>query len=538
MATDIERVILQGLTFGERRHFAEIAPAINHAVCAVGQTRLSDWRHWLTQAGRDPAGWEHFLADEKLTEKELAALARCFPAKWSAPEWAMTLRRIFGALEKGSYSGRAHPVAQYALSEFRQRLGPRVLSLLSPATQLALTHSLGLRLAQSARRVANDSEAFSAGDSSKLATLRMMVHYPALARLWAVQVNCWLRFVGDFAGHLEEFVRDCNLRTSASRHPIEAIESDLSDLHEGNRSVMGVRFANGRSFYYKPRSGKHELEWFSLLEWLNQAGFRPAFKIAKVFSRRAYCWMEAIPQRECRSRKQAAHYYFRAGATLYLINLLRGVDFHAGNIIAHGGEPVLIDCETLFHPELRISRRVTHDEEGSILRTGMLPLYKSVRASGEEMSALGRRHPGPHSVRVNGRLVLAAQFVEEVIAGFTAMHSFLRPGRNQSVRLRKILARFGKLRCRYLYRPTTQYAWMREHSLSPRILGDGLDRSLFLHALCRDGLIPHRHVHKEVNALENGDVPIFYGTPSRARQQPDKRLTESVALLKKSLLSG
>jgi hypothetical protein len=80
---------------------------------------------------------------------------------------------------------------------------------------------------------------------------------------------------------------------------------------------------------------------------------------------------------------------------------------------------------------------------------------------------------------------------------------------------------------------------MLKHARAPQLFADGLDRSIFLQALCRDGLVPRRFVEKEVNDLENGDIPKHYGKPC----QPCGRLTDSevataIDILRKSLLSA
>jgi lantibiotic modifying enzyme len=300
---------------------------------------------------------------------------------------------------------------------------------------------------------------------------------------------------------------------------------------------MRVHFADDSLWYYKPRSGRQEFQWFNLLRLLNENGFQAPFKNVKVICSGAHCWMESISHRPCRSRRDVAIYYFRAGAILYLVHLLRGVDFHAGNIIAHASQPVLIDCETLSHPAVRISQKMTRKEEGSVLRTGMLPIHDSLIQHQDDVSALGRRDLGSHSVLLNGRLALANQFVEETVAGFSAMHVLFRKMSTRSSRLQRIIDSFDQVNCRYIYRPTAQYSWMRKHSLSPSILTNGFDRSLFLHALCRDGLTPQRFVEKEVQSLERGDIPVLYGRASRSRQcLPDKVMTQSISLLRKSLL--
>ena len=171
--------------------------------------------------------------------------------------------------------------------------------------------------------------------------LRLLEDYPALARLWAVQVINWRCCISQFLERAITFAREyLGLRTTRI---VRKIETDLSDPHSENRSVMQVWFEDGSRWFYKPRSGDSEKAWFTLLGWLNEQNFSTQFALVKIISERDYCWMRAVQHRQCRSKKEATRYYFRAGALLFLVHWLRGVDFHAGNIIAHGTQPIIVD---------------------------------------------------------------------------------------------------------------------------------------------------------------------------------------------------
>src|SRR5712692_9084278 len=100
MVAAIDQLVIRGLTLSERRCFAEVPPAIPRSQFGIDQTRLARWRHWLTRAGKNPTGWNDFLADETITESELIALANCVTLKANAPEWTRTLRKICENLQK------------------------------------------------------------------------------------------------------------------------------------------------------------------------------------------------------------------------------------------------------------------------------------------------------------------------------------------------------------------------------------------------------------------------------------------------------
>ena len=547
MAWPIDQLAIRGLTFSERRRFAEAAPTMLRPPFAIDQSRLGNWRHWLTHGGENHTGWTGFLVDQAISEFQLFEIANRAVLKGNGPQWTGTLCKMCQALRQAMTPRQAEgltvadiieQVAQYARYELSRTLGDHISVVISSAAEGALTDSLVQRLSYSAEYAMSPSNAKSSRDTPGFDALRFLEAYPVLARLWAIQVDNWLQLVGDFIQHARQFANRHVGNKRTKHRLVRQIKPDLSDVHNGNRTVMRVHFADNSLWYYKPRSGRQEFQWFNLLRLINENGFQAPFKNVKVICNGAHCWMESISHRACRSRKQVAIYYFRAGAILYLVHLLRGVDFHAGNIIAHACQPVLIDCETLSHPAIRISQKMTRKEEGSVLRTGMLPICDSLSERQNDVSALGRRNLGPHSVLLDGTLAATNQFTEETVAGFKAMHALLRRMSRRSRRFQKIIDSFDQFGCRYVYRPTAQYSWMRRHSLSLSLLTNGFDRSLFLHALCRDGLIPQRYVETEVQSLEQGDIPVLYGRGSRAHQYfPDKVMTQSVSLLRKSLLN-
>jgi lantibiotic modifying enzyme len=350
-------------------------------------------------------------------------------------------------------------------------------------------------------------------------TRRLLISYPVLLRLWSRHVENWSVFLRDFLSHAEGFIiTEAGLRRGRYEGVIRGVEAMLSDPHNGNRSVIAVHLRGGATWYYKPRSGRHERGWFQLLTWLNDQGFPAPFRIVEVISKERHSWMRKVRAQSIRSRHAAASYHFRAGALLYLVHILRGVDFHAGNVIASGVQPVMVDCETLLHARTRIPNAARMSAR-DILRTGMLPLSIGGLAR-EEPSALGRLEKGAHRLTIHGEVVPAAKYVDTIENGFLTMHRFLhRSTRMRSSFDRKIQQFFPRTG-RRIYRPTAHYIEMLNRSYGVGTMIDGLYRSLFLHALCRDSATPVACVQHEVEALEDGDIPFFHGSTSTPSSPP------------------
>lgn len=480
------------------------------------------------------------------------------------PAWTLIAERVLLALADKQSRPRAalsladnlaSPVVDFASRELGRAQSGSFHKVLSPAARRAFEDALRKRLSWSATQLTegeasvhveqqpNSSKQLSASvhDVARLfqsglepATLRFVKKYPALLRLWSRQVENWWSFICDFVDHLESFLA---VQSSPEMGAVRRLETDLSDPHNGNRTVLRVHFSNGAIWFYKPRSGKPELGWFRLLGRLNTAGFPAPFKLLRVVTGEDHCWMEAVEARAVCSLNQATAFYFRAGSILYLAHVLRAVDLHAGNIIACGDQPILIDCETILHPETRLPKALRRHAV-DVMRTGLLPLVvKDTNA--EEVSAFGRLAPGDHLLRIKGRTMPAREFTDSLQLGFQAMHDFLQRHRIAPAVIRRLVLAPACQMTRRLYRPTSMYARLMYHSCLAPHMKDGLLRSMFLQVSCSAGLAPRCCLREEVRALEDGDIPIFLGRPAANRKCLSKRsVNRSLSLVRSALTSS
>lgn len=531
-------IALRGLTLTERMRLAsgrlKSVKTENH-----GQNeRLKSWRSWFERSNATK-GWRDFLADNSLTEKQLLVLDNIPRTNRGLPTWTTTLERICRFLENAKLEpsdrlsvgeNLAAALVGFAWDEFSRRANSR---LLAGKAALALRQSLLRRLvwtagqavdweisaANAAQRVSRSLKPerdfqryfFSSGVAAEV--LRLMQNYPALARLWSIQIDYWSRYMRQFLEDAALFARRRRVRIAKDETLISSIDIDLSDLHERNRSVLGVTFADGQKWFYKPRTGRQERAWFELLDWINGHGFRPSFRILEVKCQDRHCWMEGVPARRCRNEREARLFWFRTGALTCLIHLLRGVDFHPENLIMAGSHPVVVDCETLLHAAIALPE-YARAEDDSIRRTGMLILIKQI------------------SNGMFGRQRKVDQMLNDLTGGFTALHQFMR--RPSVIRyLRRWVARLRMSPARIVYRPTAHYRGMFSQSLAPSLLANGLERSLYLHASSQDGIIPSRLAVAEVAALQNADIPVFRRKPRRIKLDlSEKTLRQSLIAIR------
>ncbi len=200
---------------------------------------------------------------------------------------------------------------------------------------------------------------------------RFFIEYPALESLVTVCTDQWITAVGEF---LERLQAD---RTSIATFfgnndpgAVVSVETDLSDRHDGGRSVIALQFASGLRLVYKPKDLGSEEVYSSILTWLNHNGAPLDFRTLRILKRNGYGWVEFVEQLPCQNPDEARLYYQRAGQLICVIYMLAGADCHFDNVIAAGEHPVLVDTEMLFQPNLACEGS---GDKGSVLRTGLLP---------------------------------------------------------------------------------------------------------------------------------------------------------------------
>src|ERR1700730_690529 len=529
-------IALQGLTLDERLLLPSLSERTPKTCDQNSLPHLKIWRSWFDHGQPTQTAWKEFLADYGLSEKKLIRLACLSRAPKRLPSWTATLRHLRDYLASENVTPNASisvgenlavPAVKSAWDALVASRNGSNSRLLSARAVRALQYSLLQRLNRTANQVANwetlaakserslvpragprlDDNFFSNGVTKE--TIELLNNYPALGRLWTVQIEAWARSVVDFLRHANVFAQDNGLRNAGGRSVISFIETDLSDPHEGNRTVMRVSFGEGRDWFYKPRSGLHEREWFSLLRWINDKGFARPFKILDVRCKDRHCWMESVRSQRPRNQDEKRAFHFRLGALVCLIHFLRGVDFHPANVIGAGDQPVVIDCETLIHPATTLPECV-RAEDSSIRRTGMLALLKFCLANSGDQ-----------------------RLVEDLIDGFHAMHRFVAQNNLVRRHLKQWGERLRRVPVRIIYRPTVHYSAMLKASLLASLMTSGLDRSLYLHAACRRGVSSTRRIRAEIHALENADIPVFRGKGCRVYPDvSDETLQKSISTIR------
>ena len=433
---------------------------------------------------------------------------------------------------------------------------PALLGHLSQV--LSRTLVLELNIARVQGRLTGDTEkerftSFVQRLRDRDIALALLKAYPVLARqVWRC-VNQWVDFTWEFLERLsadaeqikETFCPDGQLGL------LDQVHVGAGDTHRNGHSVTIASFSSGLRLVYKPRSLDIEAHFQSLLEWLNERGSHPPFKILGVLNQGTYGWVEFVAAKGCTSEEELKRFFERQGGYLALLYALEAVDFHLENLIASGEHPVPVDLESLLHPRMEFEGPVQADSafiNHSVLRVGILPdrFWGNDKSDGVDVSALGgvggqlspRRSLwmegiGTDSMRVshkhlpisggqnrpslNNEPVDVLLYAEDFMRGFVEVYRLLIAHHDELLAEDGPIAPFADDEVRVLLRSTSSYGLILQDSFHPDVLRDALDRERLFDRLWPgieassylSRVIPH-----EREDLWSGDVPMFTTQPS------------------------
>lgn len=368
--------------------------------------------------------------------------------------------------------------------------------------------------------------------------LRLFGHYPVLARLLAQGVEQWVRTTAAlcdrYLADLGELGRLLDGDLGPAESSIIGACSELSDRHDGGATAVALTLAGGRRVIYKPRGAGGERAWAAVLAWLNKRQKALALTAPRVLDRGSHHWGEWVQAGPCTTADQVDAFYVRAGATIAVLNVLAATDIHSDNLIACAEEPVVVDLEMVLNPA---------PHPASVDRTGMLPSrYTEPEGPAVDLSALGadadqdagitfpmwehvnsdqmRRvslsGPRPsmnHRVRLGESAPPASEHLDALRRGFATAYRCFLASRDELLADEAVRAAMSGLELRVLLRDTRTYARLLIYLLQPKLLRNGLDRSIEIEWLARPLGIELRSVARasiyeaERRALEAQDVP-------------------------------
>jgi type 2 lantibiotic biosynthesis protein LanM len=324
------------------------------------------------------------------------------------------------------------------------------------------------------------------------------------------------------------------------------------DSHQGGRQVRIARFASGCRLVYKPHSVAVDAHFQELLSWLERSGLSAPPRTIQVLPRSEYGWVEFVSPGPCSSEAELTLFYRRLGTLLAAFHVLNGNDLHFENVVACGAHPVVIDLETLFHPEVtkapdfgKAGDFATDAFARSVLTSGLIPKpvgawggrdldVSGIAAYAEQLGSfkssgllqagtdeihIGETRWDPGLLHNRPRLALpgaepsmppiqADPFVE----GFIEAYRLLLQLREQALEEGGFLNRCSADTVRLVLRPTRLYGQFRSALWHPDFLHSSEERKSLLEKLQPGPYAPHleKFVASERAQLAIGDIPYFH----------------------------
>ena len=348
-----------------------------------------------------------------------------------------------------------------------------------------------------------------------------LTEYPVLARLLGtateLSIEAALELLSRFADDRSAIVTE--LLGGVDPGPAVAIEPGLGDRHRGGRSVTAMSFADGRSVIYKPSNLGGHLAFQRIVDWLNARVPAGELRLPAAVDRPGYGWVEFIVGRPLPRLAAAAEFYRREGVLLAALYATHACDMHHQNIIASGASPVVIDAETIFHPDLPMPRVTVPDPAAevlasSVLSTGLLP-YVTVDEDGihDQSGMTGGR--GRNVPRFDGEVIEPDGHEAAMLEGFRLGYDAIAA---EPTAFALLLSSCGNLEVRTVVRPTSGYARLMSETTHPVVLREAADRDQALGVLCE---VSAHHplwtglAEYEIADLWNGDIPRLTSRPSR-----------------------
>lgn len=347
--------------------------------------------------------------------------------------------------------------------------------------------------------------------------------YCVLARLLATALLQWAEATGEFlerlAGDLPELRASFFGKEEVGN--IAAVQTDLSDAHNGGRTVILVEFDSGAKVVYKPKSLDLDTQYFRFIDWLHGLGQTLPLRCLKIVNRGGYGWVECVENLACQNEEEARRYYRRTGMFLGLVYAFNGMDFHFENLVACGEQPVPVDLETIYHhaaenpaadPEL--TDAVAQLLRDSVLRTHLLPNPVKLHGRYFDISGLTRSAEeeddfelltwknvntdamdytyqkikpqfAANLPRLKGKYLSPDNYIGEMVEGFREIYGLWLDHQEVLLGAGSPLHQVFRQEARFIFRATTIYLSILKNAFNPDYLRDGADFTIQLEALAR-----------------------------------------------------
>lgn len=379
--------------------------------------------------------------------------------------------------------------------------------------------------------------------------MNLYSEYSELTRLMDLTVKNIFNYVREIISNTENEIKSLEKQFAQGKviGNITDINLGEGDTHNCGKTVGILVFSSGINLIYKPRLLDLENKFYEFVDWINNQNipsFKP-LKACKLHTVNGAGWMECIENIECNNEEQVKNFYIRTGQLLNMLYMLNAKDFHYENLIAQGEHPILIDLETLLHPDLfngneeelsadakaiklindsvkgvaLLPTQIINNKTDKVLEIGGLcgdsnqeAPFKSTFIKNHDTDEItieegyGIIESKMNNPIINGNKVSSELFVKEIKEGFENLYKWILS--NKKTYADKIKNLFGDCICRVIFRPTNVYCQLLTTSYHPDLLRNRTHRDVYLH---RIGIIGSGKeiIESELNDMFIGDVPYF-----------------------------
>ena len=322
--------------------------------------------------------------------------------------------------------------------------------------------------------------------------------------------------------------------------PLVDVTMGAGDRHNVGRSVTLLRFATGQGLIYKPRDLSPCAATLSVFELLNAAGGLPHLPTRRVLVREGYGYEERLEPVPTADEGGAARFYERLGALMCVMQLLGARDMWAGNLLAIGEEPHLVDLECVFCPPMDPPPLLNPMRQALYVRREATVLSTAIPVAPQPPTALcptrdiGCLSHADDPVDAGGAGLAIGPFrpfgafgladpwcyASEIVDGYRATHDVLVAQRSRLLATDGPLAKVDEIPARFLWRDTLQYVAALHASLAPDALTTDGAREAVLDATTAEARADKETVatrfdvewlsRAESDALRILDVPLFF----------------------------
>ena len=382
------------------------------------------------------------------------------------------------------------------------------------------------------------------------------VEYSFLSRILVTLTLNWIEYSNELADRIANDHRELAESVFNGDEPARVVnlQTGLSDNHNNGKTVSILKFESGKKIVYKPKNLTIDIVFYKVVEWLNSSNELEQLKIVKTLDKGSYGWVEFIEPHECSSPEQVSQFYKRIGQLIFLVYLFEGTDCHYENIIASGDQPVIIDLETLFQPELNFKTidgkpnsaiKAAEIMMRSVFATGFLPFWKiGIGGSKIDMGGLANNrgqislgksekwininkdnmeltfdkvtlNPTRNAPFLNGEQIDSSDYLDDIIIGFTNAYNLFQKRKDELVNNDNYLSQFRDRQVRYVPRATKSYMDLIRKTHNPKYLRDGITFGIELESLCRENLSNFAKpagsdmLRQEFEQLSRYDIPFF-----------------------------